>query len=253
MRNYMKYLAAGILLGTTFLGSCHDAEMIEYSDVPRICFIGTDNRGNDSYDATTLGTSTNFGVSLKGDTLQCDTLKVIVRLMGDIAVNPLKVYLSSEALGDAEQAEFEFFNPYIIEDSSYRAVLKVGVKRPAERNKEYKANLIFDFAQSDVASGLDSLLRYPITVTDEVNWEILQITEDDWEYSIAPYFGPYSDTKVRFMITAMKTTDFSSLTYSWMISRYLTMCQDALNHYNEVNPGNPLKDENGNLITFDPA
>lgn len=250
MKNHMKYIG-GILLGIALLSSCHDAEMIQYSDVPRICFIGSDNRGNDSYDATTLGASTNFGLSLKGDTLQCDTLLVIVRLMGDVAINPLEVYLSSETLGDAEQPEFVFFNPYVIKDSAYRAVLKVGVNRPSERNKEYKANLIFDFAQSDVASGLDSLLRYPVTVSDEVNWEILKITEDDWETYIAPNFGPYSDTKVRFMITAMKMTDFSILT--WNYYRYLIICQDALKHYNEVNPGNPLKDENGNLITFDPA
>lgn len=252
MKNYLKYIGV-LLLGSAFLSSCHEAKMIEYSDIPRISFIGSDNRGNDSYEATTLGASTNFGLSLKGDTLQCDTLQVIVRLMGDVAINPLEVYLSSEATGDAEQPEFVFFNPYVIKDSAYRAVLKVGVNRPAERNKEYKANLIFDFDKSDVASGLDSLLRYPVTVTDEVNWEILQITEEDWEYYIAPYFGPYSDTKARFMITAMKTTNFSTLTYSWMVYRYLAMCQAALDHYNEVNPGNPLKDENGNLITFDPA
>lgn len=242
----------GLLFGIVFLSGCHYAEMMEYSDIPRICFVGMDARGNDIYESAYLKASTNFAESLKGDTLQCDTLQVIVRLMGDRAVSPLQVYLASEAVGGSEQPDFVFFNPYVLTDSVYRAVLKIGVNRPAERNKEYKANLVFDFGQSDVAGAIDSLLHYPVTVTDAVTWEMLQITEEDWKNYIQPSFGIYSDTKARFMIQSMKTTNFSLLTYSWNVARYKNMCVAALEEYNRVNP-DQLRDEEGNIITFDPA
>lgn len=252
MRKYLKY-GLGCMLGLVGMTGCHYAEMQEYNDIPRISFVGSDNRNNDSYEAAYLKTSLNFAENVKGDTIQCDTLEVIVRILGDLAVQPLELYLSSEAVEGAEQPDFVFFNPYVLKDSAYRAVLKVGVNRPAQRDKTYRGKLVFDFEQSGFAPGLDSLLRYDVTVSDEVTWKLLQLSETDWEDYIQPYFGKYSDTKARFMIMAMRSTNFSLLTYSWNVNRYKNMCISALEHYNTVNAGNPLKDENGELVTFDPA
>lgn len=249
-RKCLKYGLACIL-GILGMASCHNAEMQEYSDIPRISFVGTDAKGNDSYEATRLKAALNFAENIKGDTIQCDTLKVIVRILGDLAVNPLELYLSAEAVEGAEQPDFVFFNPYVLKDSAYRAVLKVGVNRPVQRDKEYHGKIVFDFEQSDFASGLDSLLRYDVTVSDAVTWELLKLSDTDWENYIQPYFGKYSDTKARFMIMAMKTTDFSLLTYSWNVNRYKNMCIQALEHYNTVNAGNPLRDEEGELVSFD--
>ncbi|MEG2277747.1 MAG: hypothetical protein RSC80_07955 [Odoribacter sp.] len=251
VRNCFKYLL-GLILGVILLSGCHYAEMIEYNDIPRIVFVGTDKRGNDSYDVSTLHTALNFGLHLKGDSIQCDTIEVKIRLLGDIMENPLKISLNTEPVEKYPEAVMEFLNPYSLKDSAYSATLKVVVNRPAERHKEYKANIVFDFANSDVAMGLDTLQYYAISITDEVTYELLKIEEEDWTNYIQPTIGVYSENKARFMIMTLKMTDFGTLTYSWVLRRNAVLLRKALDHYNQVNSDNKLKDENGNFISFDP-
>ena len=109
-------------------------------------------------------------------------------------------------------------------------------------------------ANSDVAEGIDTLRHYELTITDEVTLDMLGLYEGDWENYIAPYLGPYSENKARFMIMTLKMMNLSILTYGpGYINRYKPQLVEALEYYNTMNPDNHLKDENGNLISFDPA
>ena len=226
MNTCLKYIL-GFLLGSWLFTGCHYADMLEFNDIPRVSFVGVDKNGSDTYDPTTLGAP---------------------------AGQPLKVSLKSVPVGGWPEAEVSFLNPYVIEDSAYRAILKVVVNRPAERHKEYKADLVFDYANSDVAEGIDTLRHYELTITDEVTLDMLGLYEGDWENYIAPYLGPYSENKARFMIMTLKMMNLSILTYGpGYINRYKPQLVEALEYYNTMNPDNHLKDENGNLISFDPA
>ena len=167
MNTCLKYIL-GFLLGSWLFTGCHYADMLEFNDIPRVSFVGVDKNGSDTYDPTTLAASLNFGENLKGDSISCDTMTVRIRLLGAPAGQPLKVSLKSVPVGGWPEAEVSFLNPYVIEDSAYRAILKVVVNRPAERHKEYKADLVFDYANSDVAEGIDTLRHYELTITDEV-------------------------------------------------------------------------------------
>ena len=66
------------------------------------------------------------------------------------------------------------------------------------------------------------------------------------------FFGEYSDTKYRFMLeNAGGLTEFDTDALTWaQLQSYKIMFQNALNDYNAVHPGNPLTDENGNLVSF---
>ena len=172
MNTCLKYIL-GFLLGSWLFTGCHYADMLEFNDIPRVSFVGVDKNGSDTYDPTTLAASLNFGENLKGDSISCDTMTVRIRLLGAPAGQPLKVSLKSVPVGGWPEAEVSFLNPYVIEDSAYRAILKVVVNRPAERHKEYKADLVFDYANSDVAEGIDTLRHYELTITDEVTLDML--------------------------------------------------------------------------------
>ena len=66
------------------------------------------------------------------------------------------------------------------------------------------------------------------------------------------FFGAYSDTKYRFMLeNAGGISEFSTDTMTWAELQSLKITfQNALNDYNAAHPGNPLTDENGNLVSF---
>ena len=66
------------------------------------------------------------------------------------------------------------------------------------------------------------------------------------------FFGEYSDTKYRFMLeNAGGLTEFDTDALTWaQLQSYKIMFQNALNDYNAAHPGNPLTDENGNLVSF---
>lgn len=77
-----------------------------------------------------------------------------------------------------------------------------------------------------------------------------------WDASVTQYyFGKYSVVKHKFMIdvTGEKwDQDFFTVTKSdnGLLSYYIAVVKTALIDYNQGHPGNPLKDENGELVVI---
>lgn len=77
-----------------------------------------------------------------------------------------------------------------------------------------------------------------------------------WNASFTQYyFGKYSVVKHKFMIdtTGEKwDQDFINLVYtdSGLLSYYIAVVKTALIDYNQSHPGNPLRDENGELVVI---
>ncbi|MGM9698211.1 MAG: DUF4843 domain-containing protein [Prevotella sp.] len=82
-------------------------------------------------------------------------------------------------------------------------------------------------------------------------WNDLISKPKNWA-QLEEFFGEYSDTKYRFMLeNAGGLTEFDTDTLTWaQLQSYKIMFQNALNDYNAAHPGNPLTDENGNLVSF---
>lgn len=240
---------------TLAVASCNKFEMEYYAQSAAINFMGIDNRGFPTDDPTTLKSEFNFGTTLPiPDSTNIDTLKITVRLQGKLSAEPLKISLSTMQDGDKPLATVKPLNPYFFKDSAYQIELKVPIHRPEERHKIYKAKLIFDYANSDLKRGVEELQVYDITIKDELTREMIGISAEDWDWDFEYLIGPYSENKARFMVMVFGTVNLYSIMPYGPNAARINMLKTALEHYNTVvSPGNPLKDENGNLITFNPA
>ena len=83
-------------------------------------------------------------------------------------------------------------------------------------------------------------------------WSDVLQKPKNWD-TLEPFFGTYSDVKYRFMLANSNGAgEFSTETMSWaMLNSYRILFQNALNAYNAAHPGNPLTDENNQLVTFE--
>ncbi|MBB4042953.1 DUF4843 domain-containing protein [Bacteroides reticulotermitis] len=82
-------------------------------------------------------------------------------------------------------------------------------------------------------------------------WNDVLSKPKNWETELKSVFGEYSLVKYRFMIDILDTATFSSETMSWAeLNNYKIKMRNALTAYNEAHPTEPLKDENGQLVSF---
>ena len=83
-------------------------------------------------------------------------------------------------------------------------------------------------------------------------WTDVLSRPNNWP-SLEEFFGQYSDAKYRFMLAHSDgVTDFNTDTMSWAeLTSFRIKFQNALNEYNAAHPGNPLTDENGQLVSFE--
>lgn len=126
-----------------------------------------------------------------------------------------------------------------------KGTLPVTLKR-SEALQAKSVRLCIEVAPTtDFKTGVEEQKRFTLIWSDIItkpkNWDDLE-----------EFFGSYSDTKYRFMIeNADGITEFDTDTMSWaQLQSYRIKFQNALNDYNDAHPGDPLKDENGVLVSF---
>jgi hypothetical protein len=81
-----------------------------------------------------------------------------------------------------------------------------------------------------------------------IKWNDILDRPTNWAM-FEEFFGTFSMVKYRFMLSngVPELTEFMS----WgQLMSYRVMLQNLLDEYNAANPGNPLRDENNQLITF---
>ncbi len=82
-------------------------------------------------------------------------------------------------------------------------------------------------------------------------WNDILSKPKNWDTELKSVFGDYSLVKYRFMIDVLGTATFSAETMSWAeLNNYKIKMRNALTAYNETHPAEPLKDENGQLVSF---
>lgn len=128
---------------------------------------------------------------------------------------------------------------------SAHTTLPVTLKR-SDVLQEKSVRLCIEVAETDdFKVGVEEEKRFTLIWSDVIsrpsNWDDLE-----------EFFGTYSNTKYRFMIeNADGITEFDADTMTWAQLQSLKMkFQNALNDYNDAHPGDPLRDEDGVLITF---
>ncbi len=83
-----------------------------------------------------------------------------------------------------------------------------------------------------------------------IKWNDILSMPKNWS-ELETFFGAFSLVKYRFMINNTGVTEFSATTMSWaQLMNYKIILRNALDAYNAAHPGNPLTDENGQIVTF---
>lgn len=146
----------------------------------------------------------------------------------------------------ASASDYEMPLTITVPAGSAKGTLPVTLKRStALQEKSVRLYIEID-ANDDFQTGVNEQNHFTLiwndVLTRPTNWDDLE-----------EFFGTYSDVKYRFMIqNAGGISEFDADTMSWaQLNSLKIKFQNALNEYNEEHPGNPLRDDDGVLISFD--
>lgn len=203
-----------------FFQSCEEYEMVQYDEGERINFMGDYYKGKNKEpywddDISYMNYENNFGINPLGDSLLMDTVLIGVKISGPITDYPRKVVFTSKA---PEQNALEVIFPeeYYVPADKGVAVFRILLKRPATRNTEYVADLTFDYEKSDFKAGTVERQVFKLKAEDSVNLELWGSNEKEWNDYYSLFFGAFSETKARYLITKyggtdLKTWDFDEI------------------------------------------
>jgi hypothetical protein len=172
-------------------------------------------------------------------------LPVTIFIMGNPANHARTVNLAfNEAKTTAQEKHYAFPAQVVLPADSFRVIFPVCLKRTADLQEKGVCLYLQILESSDFKIGASEenhlLIKWSDILTRPANWN-----------ELVEFFGTFSIIKYRFIIETTGITEFSAQTMSWaMLTNYRIMCVNALNDYNEAHPGNPLKDENGQYVTF---
>lgn len=144
----------------------------------------------------------------------------------------------------------------------YTADATFSYKKPAQYSTEYRANIVFDYANSDVVAGTTERQKFLVIVKDEFKWSSMYVeNRAEWDEAFVPVLGAFGEEKVRFL-----TATFAQLGKSLLYASYYTKYDyyaeyyglqasmpqviQALNDYNAEHPDSPVKEADGTLVTF---
>lgn len=125
-----------------------------------------------------------------------------------------------------------------------------------------EAPFIVTLKRADLTSGTVSLYFRVVETNDFkvgvieqnhfcIKWNDTLSKPKNWDTELFEFFGEYSLVKYRFIIDTIGFGEFSATSMSWSeLTNYKIIMKTALDEYNDAHPGEPLKDENGLLVTF---
>ena len=230
-----------LLITACFLAACSSTdEDFFYQDEPRVRLVG------DYVWAAGTDSITFSFVAYPSDVTEME-MSVDAQIMGEVADHNRVVNLSvDDSKTTATASMYTFPSTVTIPAGEAKATFPVVLKRDASLTSKKVRLYIKVDDSSDFKTGVNE--ENHITLI----WSDVLSKPNNWS-DLEPFFGTYSDTKYRFMLTNSDGAgEFSTETMSWaLLNSYRIRFQNALNEYNAAHPGNPLTDENGQLITFE--
>ena len=230
-----------LLLAACFLASCGSSdEDFFYQDEPRVRLVGEDTwaAGTDSV---------TFSFVAYGSDVTEQEILVDAQIMGEVQSRDRVVNIAVDASRTtADASMYTVPSTVTVPAGEAKGTFSVILKRAAALQSK-TVRLYLTVAESaDFKAGVNE--ENHITMI----WNDILSRPNNWP-SLEPYFGAYSDAKYRFMLAnSGGAGEFSTDTMSWaQLMSFKIRFQNALNEYNAAHPGNPLTDENGNLVTFE--
>lgn len=194
----------------------------------------------------TLGTdSLAFSFANYSSEITDTTFNVTVYVMGETSdLARTAEFGIDPSISTADASMYSFPETLTIPAGKLSANLPVTVYR-TEALKSAQVSLYIKVNEND---------DFKIGVNEQnhllLKWSDILSKPNNWN-DLEEFFGEFSLTKYRFIIDVLNIGTFDTNELSWaQMKNYQIELAEALRLYNEANPGNPLTDENGNLITF---
>lgn len=250
IKNIYSYLLIfPILLATS---SCKELEIETYSEERTVVFISETTE----YGSTYL-TSSNFNTVFSSDAVIRDSVRM--RIQGMPITEEVKIKLTTEKNDDYDLCGINFEQEYVTftPDSSIVWVYFNCIN--ITEGKTTGANIIVD-PSSELQAGSIERSKYLVLAINDFtfDWDKINYTAEKYAQYMEPYIGPASYVKIKFMLYAGPYTSMSSyntyFSYSDYYANYVTTkLVTALDTYNAEHPDEPLREEDGSLLTFAPA
>jgi hypothetical protein len=232
---FQVFLFALVAIGMV---SCKD-DGFYYQDEARVRLVGPE-----IYAAGTDSLTFSF-VTYPADTTS-KVMNVEVAVMGPVSDHARTAnIIVASSLTTATNDLYEVPSTVVIPANAASAYLPVTLKRGNVLQTK-AVRLRIEVAKSDdFGIGVDGQNHLTLIWTDVLS------KPNNWS-DLEEFFGSYSNVKYRFMLAnAGGITGFNIDTMTWAaLQSYKIKFQNALDEYNAAHPGNPLKDENGVLVTF---
>ena len=238
------------------LGSCEENHIDKYSEPPAMYFLAQSSGG--SWTATyntPVVLSTNFGTIYDTWNRAEYALELRLQLQGLIQERPLTIRLKAETIDEYPIGQIEF-ETYVLPAGEYTLPVPIVIKRPALMNTLHKVKISIDYQNSDVSPGLHLLQSVTVDINDLLTLEMVGLSRALWDAMAVAAFGPYSETKLRFLAYAFYQAS-PALVNSYF--QYIAIgfgslikatVENALNTYNAEHPNNPILDDDGTPLIF---
>jgi len=189
--------------------------------------------------------SLDYSFAFYPSTVTETAMPMTLYLMGETAGHDRTVRL--EAVADATTATATHYTlptEVIIPANKYSAPFDVVLKRTADLT-DRTVRLRFRIVDNaDFKAGVAEKNTFTL------NWNDMLSKPRNWD-DLTEFFGTFSITKYRFIIDTLAIGEFDVNTMTWgQLNNYKILLRTALAAYNEAHPGAPLRDENGQLVTF---
>lgn len=172
-------------------------------------------------------------------------LPVSVYLMGETVNRDREAKIGVDATRTtAESLHYSLPSSVIIPANASAASFSVTL----QRTSDLEENTVRLFIQIEESSDFKIGVREQNHLI--VKWNDILSEPSNWS-DLAEFFGTFSLVKYRFILNTTGVSEFDTETMSWaQLINYKIMLREALDAYNAANPGNPLRDENGQFVTF---
>lgn len=242
---YPMYVIGGLFL---FCLGCKEDEMIKFEMTPAINFAAFDITGDASAEA---GLKQSYDFTRRLETW-LPVQDIYARIQGEAQIKDLKAVFKVLPVEGYRTPGIIFTEEFVIKAGEFTKSVRLELTRPELADTVYKADLVIDYENSDFIPGVKERQTFRVEVVDHFifTWEAMGIPATYWEKNVAPVLGKPSAVKVHFILDVLDLSDLSE--EAPYLTEYADIFRGELKKYNDKHPDRPLRDENGELVSFEP-
>ena len=234
-----KFISTILLLAAIGMFTACENDKFYYQDEARVRIEGP-------YEWAVGTDSLTFSFAVYPSQVLEQDMEMKLYVMGEAASTDRTAKLAIDAsLSTADASQYVFPETVTIPAGKLEAPFIITLKRTEDLTTN-TVSLCFKVVETnDFKAGVIEQNHFCIKWNDTLS------KPKNWDTELLEFFGEYSLVKYRFIIDTLGFGEFSAKEMSWSeLTNYKIIMKTALDEYNDAHPGAPLKDENGQLVTF---